>query len=93
MPESFEFIDCSTISIAYQQTGLATVSFTVVSTFQVPGLNPVRDFTQITFGGIDYKGFVTSLTVSVIPASIPTVFEHQFTLSATGCAADCPRGS
>ncbi len=93
MVEVFEFIDCATISIAYQQTGLASVTFTVVSTFQVPGLNPPRDYTQLTFGGIDFKGFVTSLESTVIPASIPTVFEHRFSLVATGCAADCPRGS
>ena len=93
MAEDFEFIDCATISIAYQQNGLANVSFTVVSTFQVPGLNPPRDYTQLTFGGIDFKGFVTTLESAVIPASIPTVFEHRFSLVATGCAADCPRGS
>ncbi len=93
MVEQFEFIDCPTISIQYQQNGLATVSFTVVSTEQVPGVNPVRDFTQLTFGGIDFKGFITQLGSSIIPASVPAVFEHRFTLLATGCAADCPRGS
>jgi len=93
MVESFEFIDCSTISIQYQQNGLATVSMTVVSTFQIPGLNPPRDFTQLTFGGIDFKGFITQLSSSIIPASIPSVFEHRFTLISTGCAADCPRGT
>ncbi len=90
--EQYEFIDCPTISIAYAATGLATVSFTVVSTEQVPGVNPVRDFTQLTFGGIDFKGFVTGVTSSIIPASIPSVFEHRLTLTMTGCANDCPRG-
>lgn len=93
MAEQFEFIDCPTISIQYQQNGLANVSFTVVSTEQVPGVNPLRDFTQLTFGGIDFKGFITQLDSSIIPASIPVVFEHRFTLIATGCAADCPRGT
>jgi len=93
MVEQFEFIDCPTISIQYQQNGLANVSFTVVSTEQVPGINPVRDFTQLTFGGIDFKGFITQLASSIIPASVPAVFEHKFTLVATGCAADCPRGT
>lgn len=90
--EVFEFISCETISINYQQTGFATVSFTVVSTFEIPGLNPVRDFTQLTFGGIDFKGFITQLNTAVIPASVPTVFEHRFTIMATGCATNCPRG-
>ncbi len=93
MAEQFEFIDCATISIQYQQNGLATVSFTVVSTEQVPGVTPARDFTQLVFGGIDFKGFITQLTSAIIPASVPTVFEHRFTIVATGCAVDCPRGS
>ncbi len=93
MVEEFEFIDCPSISIQYQQNGLATVSFTVVSTEQVPGINPIRDYTQLTFGGIDFKGFITQLASSIIPASTPSVFEHRFTLVATGCANDCPRGT
>lgn len=91
--ETFEFIDCATISIQYQATGLATVSFTVVSTEQEPGvLPPARDYTQLAFGGIDFKGFVTQLDSGIIPGSIPNVFEHRFSLIMTGCAEDCPRG-
>lgn len=91
--ETFEFIDCPSISIAYQQNGLATVSFTVVSTEQVPGVNPPRDYTQLTFGGINFKGFITEVQSSIIPASIPSVFEHRLTLITTGCSDDCPRGT
>lgn len=93
MAEEFEFIDCPSINIQYQQNGLATLSFTVVSTEQEPGVNPPRDYTQLTFGGIDFKGFITQLESAVIPASVPTVWEHRFTLIATGCAVDCPRGA
>jgi len=93
MAEQFEFIDCATISIQYQTTGLANVSFTVVSTEQEPGeLPPERDYTQLTFGGIDFKGFVTQLDSSIIVGSIPNVFEHRYSLVMTGCADDCPRG-
>lgn len=90
--EQFEFISCDTISISYQTNGLANVSFTVVSTEQEPGVTPFRDYTNLTFGGINFKGFITALQTGVIPASIPTVFEHQFSLTMTGCFADCPRG-
>ncbi len=90
--EVFEFIDCSTINIQYQVVGLATVSFTIVSTEQLPGTNPVRDYTQLSFGGIEFKGFITQVDSSIIVGSTPTVFEHKLTISATGCAADCPRG-
>ncbi len=90
--EVFEFIDCATISIQYQVTGLANVSFTVVSTEQIPGVVPIRDYTQLTFGGVDFKGFVTQLDSGIIVGSIPSVFEHRFSLVMTGCADDCPRG-
>jgi len=91
--QPFEFIDCATISIQYSSNGLATVSFTVVSTEPVPGVTPPRDFTQLTFGNVDFKGWITSLETTIIPASIPTVFEHKFTNTMTGCASDCPRGA
>lgn len=93
MVDVFEFLDCSTVNISYQVNGLATLNFTVVSTEPVPGVNPPRDYTQHTFGGVDFKGFITQVTSQVIPGSIPTVFEHQFSLIVTGCASDCPRGS
>ena len=93
MSEIFEFLDCATISIQYQVNGLATVSFTVVSTQDTPGVLPPRDYTQLTFGGVDFKGFVTQLDSTIIPASLPTVYEHRFSLTMTGCAADCPRGA
>ena len=93
MAEQFEFIDCATISIQYQVTGLANVSFTVVSTEQIPGvLAPVRDYSQLTFGGINFKGYVTQLDSAIIVGSIPSVFEHRYSLVMTGCAPDCPRG-
>ena len=92
MADQFEFIDCPTINIAYQSNGLATVSFTVVSTETVPGVVPPRDFSQLSFGGVDFKGFITQVDSNIIPASIPTVYEHRMTLVATGCADDCPHG-
>lgn len=92
MAEPFEFLDCSSLQISYASNGLATVNFTVVSTSQIPGVTPPRDYTQLTFGEIDFKGFVTELTSSIIPASIPTVWEHRFALIMTGCSDDCPRG-
>lgn len=91
--ETFEFIDCPSINISYQQNGLASLSFTVVSTEVVPGITPPRDYTQHTFGGVDFKGFVTGVASAPILGSIPTVFEHRFTIVATGCADDCPRGT
>jgi len=93
MVEQFEFIDCPTINISYASNGLATVSFTVVSTEDSPGVTPIRDYTDLTFGGVDFKGFITNLTTQIIPGSTPSVFEHRFTETMTGCADDCPRGA
>ena len=92
MPESYEFIDCSSVNISYNVNGLATVSMTVVSTFSEPGLNPPRDYSQNIFGNIEFKGFITQLDSAIIPQSVPPVFEHRFQISAVGCAVDCPRG-
>lgn len=91
--EVFEFLDCASLNISYAQNGLATISFTVVSTEILPGVTPPRDFTQHTFGGIDFKGFVTGLSSAPILGSIPTVFEHRFSIMGTGCSSDCPRGT
>lgn len=93
MVDVFEFLDCSTLNISYAVNGLATVSFTVVSTNPVPGQTPPRDYSQFTFGGVDFVGFVTQIDSSPIPASAPTVYEHKFTLTMIGCATDCPRGA
>ena len=93
MAEQFEFIDCATINISYQQTGLATLTFTVVSTEPVPGVTPTRDYTQLSFGNVNFAGFITQLQTAVIQGSVPVVYEHRFTIIATGCADDCPRGS
>jgi len=90
--QNFEFLDCATLSINYDRTGLANISFTIVSTWPVPGLNPPRDFTQLSFGGIDFKGYITQLDSTIIIGSIPTTYEHKFSLACTGCASDCPRG-
>jgi hypothetical protein len=91
--EQFEFLDCSSLQISYQSTGLASVSFTVVSTETQPGVTPFRDYTDLTFGGINFKGFITNLSSQIIPGSIPVVFEHRFTETMTGCFGDCPRGN
>src|SRR5262245_6045720 len=88
----FEFIQCDTINIQYAVNGLATVSFTVVSTSNILSSISGRDYTQLTFGGIDFKAFITQVELAPIPASIPTVWEHRITLVATGCSPICPVG-
>ena len=92
----FEFIDCSSISVNYDITGLATVSFTVVSTSRNIDLN---SYSSVTFGSnnetrkarnfsagrVLFKGYVNSYEVSLIPGTL--VYEHKISLVAWGCRA------
>lgn len=55
--ENIEFIDCSTISIQYEATGRATLSFTVVRS-DTESLK--RVYTTITFGNVTFQGVLMS---------------------------------
>jgi hypothetical protein len=76
-----EFIDCTTISISYDIEGKATLGFTVVASEAQPINTQV--YTDLTFGGINFTGFITGLTVRKIPGTI--VYEHQYSISGVGC--------
>lgn len=77
--EDFEFIDCSTISISYNSRGEATVSFSVVSTRDTL----MNDYTNMTFGGVNFKLYVRDVSVSLIPGTL--VYTYQFSMTGTGC--------
>ena len=74
----FEFIACDTISISYDRTGLASVQFTVISTFP----EPQQDYTTLTAGGILFSGHITN--VDLRPIEGTAVYEHAFSMTATG---------
>lgn len=78
-PESFEFIDCSTISVTYVATGEASISFTVVTT----DLTLNNDYTSMTFGGVDYNGYIVDVTVNRIPGTLVYLFNISY--KAFGC--------
>ena len=78
-PNDFEFIDCSTISISYNVRGIANVGFTVVSTKQ----QLLNDYTNLVFGGVRFKGFITAVDINPIPGTL--VFEIRLTIIAFGC--------
>jgi len=56
MAEIIEFIDCSTISIQYDATGRASVSFTVVKNDD----STLRDYSSLFFGGVNFTGVIMS---------------------------------
>lgn len=93
---SFSFIDCQSISISYEITGLATVSFTVISTSSTIDL---RTYSTVYFGSnvggrsvpgfsagrVMYSGYINSYELSRIPGT--SVYEHKLSLIAWGCRA------
>jgi len=57
-----EFIDCPSVSISYDSTGKATVSFVVVSsTGSIKG-----SYSHISFGGVGFEGALMSAVQKVI---------------------------
>ncbi len=76
-----EFIDCSTLSVNYDTLGLAMVSFTVVASHAEP--NDTSLYTDLTFGGVQFTGYITNLEIKRIAGTM--VYEHRYSLSATGC--------
>lgn len=75
------FIDCSTININYDNLGIATLSFTVVSKFREPA-SP-DPYTELTYGGILFRTYTTGLSIRKIPGTL--VYEHSYNRSGTGC--------
>jgi hypothetical protein len=91
---TFTFIDCSTISINYEISGIAAVSFTVVSTSSNIDLSDYQEVTfgnssdnrtsgSFTAGSVTYTGYVTGYELSIIPGT--SVYEHRLSLIAWGC--------
>lgn len=76
-----EFIDCTSLSISYDVLGQATVGFTVIAAEAQP-IDP-QVYTNLTFGGVNFTGYITSLSVRRIAGTI--VYEHLYSLSAIGC--------
>jgi hypothetical protein len=78
-----EFIDCASLSINYDELGIATIGFTVVASKSEPVDTQV--YTDMTFGGVHFTGHITNLTVRRIAGTI--VYEHRYSLSGVGCRA------
>jgi hypothetical protein len=50
--ESTEFIECGTVSISYDATGKASVSFSVIST----NGRSIGNYNSLYFGGVSFSG-------------------------------------
>lgn len=76
-----EFIDCASLSINYDELGIATLGFTVVAALAAPIDTSV--YTDLTFGGVRFTGDINNLSVRRIAGTI--VYEHRYSLSGVGC--------
>ena len=55
------FIECTSLSVSYDVTGIATVSYTVMS-----NNSEIIAWDEISFGGMTFKGYVTSATTTIV---------------------------
>lgn len=80
-----EFIDCGTVSIQYDTTGKATISFVIV-TDETGELG--KTYTSLSFGGVSFTGSIMSATKKPILGSGDgkghAWFEWQMTLQGVG---------
>ncbi len=72
------FIDCSSITLNYNELGLVTINFAVISVTAQP-----ETYTTLTFGGVEFTGFVTNLEVGRLPGTL--VYEQRYTMLTIGC--------
>ena len=56
------FIECSSLSVSYDITGIATVSYTIMSNEE--GL---KAYGTVAIGGMIFTGYVTSAVSSIMP--------------------------
>lgn len=71
-----QFIECTSLSISYDNLGLATVNYTLVS--DSPNITPI---TYIETDSVDFSGYVTNITMNSI--SNTDWYEAQITLITT----------
>lgn len=55
------FIECTSLSVSYDITGMATVSYTVIANSSV-----ITAWNSVSFGGREFKGIVTSAVTTIV---------------------------
>jgi hypothetical protein len=71
-----QFIECTSLSISYDNLGLATVNYTLVS--DSPSITP---YEVVDAGGVTFRGYVTNMSMQTIPNT--DWYEAQITLITT----------
>jgi hypothetical protein len=73
-----QFIECTSLSIAYDVFGIATVSFVVVANGNDVDLT---NYQTLTIGGANYSGYITSVVVKPITGTL--WYEYSVSLTMT----------
>ena len=71
-----QFIECTSLSISYDNLGLATVNYTLVS--DSPNIVP---YEVVEAGNVTFTGYVTNMTMQTIPNT--DWYEAQISLIST----------
>jgi hypothetical protein len=79
MADLIEFIECTSLSISYDNSGVATVNFIVVR--NKDGFPSDSYLNNISAGGQSFSGHVTNITVS--PIQNTDWYESHVTLVTT----------
>lgn len=75
-----QFIECTSLSVSYDITGMATISYTVMA-----DSSGMKAYNTISVGGQTFSGYVTSASVSIVPrtdANFAGWYRTQVTLIA-----------
>jgi|WetSurMetagenome_2_1015567.scaffolds.fasta_scaffold1175316_1 hypothetical protein len=79
-----EIFDCTSLSISYQATGLANISFTA---YRPAGTGPPYvaggPAFRLCAGGVLFKGWVMDQTI--VPSNESSMLEWRVTAVAVGC--------
>jgi len=70
-----DFIECESLSISYNEMGIATITYTVVSD---NSSIPSSVGNSISVGGLNFSGFITNLYQQPIPNT-----ENWYTTNVT----------
>ena len=74
-------VKLKSLSINYDELGIATVGYTVVAALAEPIDTSI--YTDLTFGGVRFTGYINNLSVRRIAGTV--VYEHRYSLSGVGC--------
>ena len=71
-----QFIECTSLSISYDNMGLATVNYTLVS-----DSSNITPYEVVDAGNVVFRGYVTNMAMQKIPNT--DWYEAQITLITT----------